>query len=843
MKKILFTLLLSSVFANGQIVNIPDANFKQLLTQSACVDLDNDGLGDADADTNNDGEIQMTEAAIVNALFVTGLSVSNSGGLEAFTNLQRLTIHSQSLTSIDVSALSQLTYFSCSDSQLSTLELSGLNNLQYFDCSHNNLIDLPLNGLTQLHILKCNNNGLAALDVSGLSVLDTLSCSQNQIQTLDAAGLTNLKYLDCDHNLLTTLNLSGLTNLTHMNFANNQLSTINSFDLINLTSYNCNDNPLNAIDVSHLVNLKTLSCNNTNISSLDLSQLTQLSSLSCSNNQLTDLDMSHCSQLVVVYCGGNLFTTLDFSHTIDMPQGTNFTNFDFSDNPNLKYLNYKMGIPVQFTVFQNCPSLRYVCANESDIAMVQTSLGSFGISGVEVNTYCSFVPGGHYNTIYGSYSFDADNNGCDGGDPKISYVKTRLDDASNSQMTISDGLGVYAFYPQTGNFIVTPLLENNYFNVSPTAATANMPVVDLTETHDFCVTAAGVHPDLEVVLMPVYAARPGFDALYKIVLRNKGTEIQSGQVNVSFDDARTDFVAAVPAPNAQSFGLLTWNFSNLLPFEIRPLELTLHLNSPTDSPAVNAGDILTFTTQITNTVGEETPADNTVVFRQQVVNSLDPNQKTCLDGATVLPENIGKYLHYAINFENIGSDDAANIVVKDVIDITKFDINSLELQYASHPIKTKVKDGVVEFIFESIDLPPFIVNPIGGHGNVLFKIKTQPTLPTGTEVTNGANIYFDYNTPIDTNVARTTFTTLGNTGFIKDKSVSVWPNPVKNTINVKAGNDIQSVELFDSHGRILQSVTRQKTEAKLDISPQQNGVYFVKVTTKDGIAIEKIIKK
>jgi len=50
-------LLLFSLSISAQIVNIPDANFKDALVNTICVDIDGNLGPDIDADLNNDGEI------------------------------------------------------------------------------------------------------------------------------------------------------------------------------------------------------------------------------------------------------------------------------------------------------------------------------------------------------------------------------------------------------------------------------------------------------------------------------------------------------------------------------------------------------------------------------------------------------------------------------------------------------------------------------------------------------------------------------------------------------------------------------------------------------------------
>jgi len=424
-------------------------------------------------------------------------------------------------------------------------------------------------------------------------------------------------------------------------------------------------------------------------------------------------------------------------------------------------------------------------------------------------------------------------------------VRVTISDGTASSGTFLNANGDYKLYTEIGTYTLTAQLENpQYFIISPTTATLTFPELSNDEqSQNFCITANGNHPDLEIVLVPLTAARPGFEANYQIIYRNQGNQTLSGAVNFAFDDTRMDFVSANPAANNQTLNTLLWNFSNLHPFETRTIHFTLALNSPTANPPVHLGDMLLFIANISIGEGEETPLDNVATLSQVAVNSLDPNDKTCLEGSNVLPEHIGKYLHYNINFENTGTADAINVVVKDIIDTTKFDINSLQLLYASHPVYTRISGNKVEFIFENINLPPSSLNPIGGHGNVLFKIKTLPTLSANDEVANTANIYFDYNAPIDTNEARTAFNNLSKTDFVKDDSVTVFPNPTKNKVTVNAGGNIQSIQLFDVQGRILQTVIENSKEVKIDLSGQQNGIYLLRIVTQKGQSIQKIVKE
>lgn len=311
-----------------------------------------------------------------------------------------------------------------------------------------------------------------------------------------------------------------------------------------------------------------------------------------------------------------------------------------------------------------------------------------------------------------------------------------------------------------------------------------------------------------------------------------------------FDDVKLDFLSALPTTDTESGANLSWSYSNLLPFESRSIDLLFNVNSPVETPPVNNGDILNFSTSVTPVAGDELPADNLFSLAQTVVGSFDPNEKTCLEGAVVSPDEIGNYLHYNIAFENTGNAEAVNVVIRDVIDTSMFDINTLQVLYTSHESRTVIHGNTVEFMFENINLAPVAGDPpVGGHGNILFKIKTLPTLLPGAEVSNKADIFFDYNAPILTEEARTAFVSLGIPENQVDKSVVLYPNPATNEVNIRCNSTIGLIELFDIQGRILQTVIENDNESQLDISKQSNGIYFIRVSTENGRKTEKVIKE
>ncbi len=452
---------------------------------------------------------------------------------------------------------------------------------------------------------------------------------------------------------------------------------------------------------------------------------------------------------------------------------------------------------------------------------------------------CSFTPGGNHNTISGQIKFDANNNGCDASDLPQPNIRININDGTAAGATFTNNQGTYNFYTQTGSFNLTLDIENpTWFTFSP--ATATIPFADNnnnTTTQNFCIAANGTHTDVEVVIEPIITARPGFDAVYKIVYKNKGNQAVSGNVIFNYNDAFLENVSATVTADSQSTGVMNWSYTNLLPFENRSFYVTLHVNEPTLIPPVNIGDVLSFNASITTVTSDENPLDNAFNYDQTVVGSYDPNNITCMEGAIVPPSLIGSYLHYGVNFENTGTYPAENIVVKAVIDTSKYDVNSLQMLNTSNPAYTKITGNVVEFIFQNIMLDS------GGHGNVLFKIKTKNNLVNGDMVSKNADIFFDYNAPINTGMANTTFQLLNNGQFVIDDSIIVSPNPTSSNVNINSNFNIKAIQVYDIQGRLLETKLVEDITTTINLSNKTNGIYFLKITTNTGSKVEKIVKE
>ncbi len=445
-------------------------------------------------------------------------------------------------------------------------------------------------------------------------------------------------------------------------------------------------------------------------------------------------------------------------------------------------------------------------------------------------------------SIQGNVRYDSNSNGCDASDISVPAQKIRFTNGSAIGY-IYAFTGFYNYYDvQAGNNSFTPILQNpTYFTVSPPSASVVLSTSNNVFTQDFCISPNGTHNDLEVSIYPYGSARPGFDATYLVSYKNNGTQSQNGTIKLSFDDSIMDLVTADPAIGSQGTNALNWSFSNLQPFEKREILVTMNLNSAIENPPVNVGNSLYFNAAV-NGATDETPIDNFANLYQTVVASLDPNDKTCAEGHSLPISEVGKYLHYIIHFENSGTANAENIVVSDLIDTSKFDVSTLVPLSGSASFTTKISNtNLVEFIFENINLP---FDDANNDGYVAFKIKSLPTLVEGDDINNSANIYFDYNAPIITNMNTVNvFNPLATTDFEFGSVYTLSPVPAKNNLTITAKKDVvmNSITIYNTLGQLVQVITNP-TET-IDISGLKTGSYFIKVISDEGTSSSKFIKE
>jgi len=337
---VILITLLSYNFSIAQIVNIPDPVFKNILVNTYCVDTNGDGIVDGDADTNDDGEIQVTEAEAVQGLYFDNNSIVSLEGLQSFIGLLGLGFGGNNISSIDLSQLINIEILAFGDVQLTSIDLS--QNI--------NLLDLRI-GESQITSLNLENN----------PQLEFLSCHHSPITSIDVSQNTNLLKLNCYDTLITEINLTNNQNLEDLGLWNNNLTNLN---------------------ISQLPNLREIQLDNNQISNLDVSNNPNLESLIADNNLITSLNFSNNPNLVRVTVSNNNLSSLNLKN------GNNSSVFKMwaQDNPNLNCIQVD---DVNYPITQVCTSSNGWCKDETVIYSEDCNLG---IGDVVLNEAISLFP-------------------------------------------------------------------------------------------------------------------------------------------------------------------------------------------------------------------------------------------------------------------------------------------------------------------------------------------------------------------------------------------------------------------------------------------------------------------
>ncbi|MCL5127785.1 T9SS type A sorting domain-containing protein [Algibacter sp. L4_22] len=805
MKHLYFFVFLVPFFINAQTISIPDAVFKtKLLSHNPVID------------TNGDNQIQITEAeSFTGTLDLTNLSAAANAsmqiqdltGIEFFINISVLRCRNNSISIFDCSALANLTYLTISNNRLTSLDVSNNLKLETLECNSNNLLtSLDVTKNTVLKTLRTNASPVGNLDLSKNTALESLYCYGSSINALNLENNSALINLRCNSNTITSLNLNNNPNLDYLDFSDNTIETI---------------------DLSANTNLRILDIDANLLSDLNLSTNIKLETIYCSELPLTSLDLSSNKKLQLLFIQNNPLLA--------------YVNLRNGNNVNIKALPYN-SLGERYMFISSNPNLEFICVD--DVTYASENLYHNVDNTASFTSNCA-SGGSNLNTIKGELKYDISNSDCttDG-----IYAKNKLITVVGTNGiygTFTDGLGDFEIQvPTDGTFNVglTSTLPS-YFE-TPVNQEVNFTDFENIAITNFCIANTTVN-DVNIALVPISDARPGFEASYFLVFENVGGGTQNGVITYNYPNELITFASASETPLSAMNGTLIWEYSNLQPLEIRAIEVFFTIAQP---PTVNIDDILSFSGSITPIIDDYTVSDNSFHFNQLVIGSYDPNDITVFEGASITPDAVENYLNYRIRFQNSGTASAINVYVDNVLD-ANLDWNTLQITGASHSLEVDVLNAnTINFKFENINLPDENTDTAGSMGYVTYRIKPKATTPVGATILNQADIIFDYNEPIITNMVETHVveTLSTNANLEPEKSILVYPNPVNNQLHIHdiEGRIIKKVVLYTLVGSQVLETSAYNSSLLLNIANIASGLYLIKIVSDDGtVALKKLAKK
>ncbi|MEH1009439.1 T9SS type A sorting domain-containing protein [Winogradskyella sp. ECml5-4] len=444
------------------------------------------------------------------------------------------------------------------------------------------------------------------------------------------------------------------------------------------------------------------------------------------------------------------------------------------------------------------------------------------------------------NEIYGTVILDMDSDGCDAQDALLENILVSTTDGVEVFSVFTNANGIYQLFPDEGEFTTSVVSSfSEYYSISPNTAVSNFSGNGNTDMVDFCFMSIGEIDDLKISIYPSQNdPRPGFDTSYQLVFKNNGTTQISGSVSFEFNDSKLNFLNASETVASQTANTLSFDFTNLNPFETRIINLQFNVFPP---PTTNINDILLSTATINPVTGDETEEDNTFSLEQTVIGSYDPNNITCLEGDEIFIEDVDKYLHYLIRFQNTGTASAINVRVEHVLD-DKLDFTTMQLESLSHSGRVEIADQTyVRFVFDNINLPDSTNDEPNSHGYIAFKIKPKSDVVVGNIISGVADIYFDFNPAIITNTLNTEIVEPLSVDEFDLSDIKLFPNPTKDILRINSNKTIESIKLFNNLGQLLYLSTNTDS---INLSSFKSGIYIIELKfSNQSFERKKIIKQ
>lgn len=441
-----------------------------------------------------------------------------------------------------------------------------------------------------------------------------------------------------------------------------------------------------------------------------------------------------------------------------------------------------------------------------------------------------------FYTLSGRVFYD-ENGNCifDGNDFYLSGGWMKLD--NGSQLAHLDSMGNYSFSVPSGTYTVEPSsFSFPYFSAVCPAAGSYNPTVTFSDVTnlDFALQADTNVIDL-AVWMSNSAIRPGFTHNYYVYAYNYGSTPMSGLVSFTHDPLVTYLSSDPTATNYDPVSRTAiWSISNLLPGRWIRYKVRGQI-----AASVPLGTAITTVAEIGPITSDIDPTNNFIQTIRSVVGSFDPNDKQVTpvgEGAEGFIEATENVMHYTIRFQNTGNFPAEFVVLRDTID-PNLRVESIKPTGASHAYTMTLDGNNLEVRFDNIQLPDSASDPAGSQGYFSFAVGHDGVLTPGTELTNQAAIYFDFNKPIITNMV---VNTIAQPSSIIDPAadgVLLYPNPTRGIFQVNGMDvDIQAVRVYDVTGKLVMASNQQI----IDLSDKQAGIYLVQIQTNKGVSVKRV---
>ncbi|NJC26832.1 DUF7619 domain-containing protein [Neolewinella antarctica] len=356
------------------------------------------------------------------------------------------------------------------------------------------------------------------------------------------------------------------------------------------------------------------------------------------------------------------------------------------------------------------------------------------------------------NYLRGVAYVDENKNGTrDEGEPGLAGVTINN---GQGQLAISGAAGNFAFSAITdGSYRLTALNPECYeLNSTPTSYSLSF---DPTQYYDFAFGFKRVEgPSKLLVNLASGPTRCNSEVPFWLNVINSGCNSIDGRVQITLP-ANLAVVSSTVPYSSVGESILVFSLDSLQASERTSIRLVIQMPNEDD-----AGQVINIPTTATVDLPDGSLLTDTMNYSEIIRCAYDPNDKQ-VHPRRPEPTNsnytqFDEPLRYTIRFQNTGNDTALTVRIADQL-AENLNWETFKPRSASHSFTTTVSEtGLVNFLFEDIQLPDSTTNPVESQGFVAFDVMANANSGDFTAVDNTAEIYFDFNRPIVTNTVTST---------------------------------------------------------------------------------------
>ena len=168
---------------------------------------------------------------------------------------------------------------------------------------------------------------------------------------------------------------------------------------------------------------------------------------------------------------------------------------------------------------------------------------------------------------------------------------------------------------------------------------------------------------------------------------------------------------------------------------------------------------------------------------------------------------------------------------------------------ASNPTTFKAKYGITAYGQFTRNLSNSSQKLVlaDGFGNTIDSVEYFDVAPWPADADGQGSYLQLIDTALDNSLASSWISsssvTLATPSYVETSTISVYPNPVADILNIRAEKTIKGIKIFDILGHLITEIKPKSDLISLDFSSYSKGLYFITIYDENTFTTTKIIKQ